>query len=84
MTPHPNQILSKFREGLDTFDIAKLFKIPESQVVELLHEARKKGFVVNVSKKSSERGQRRGVIAMQLSRKKAVTLPTLSFLGGDK
>ncbi len=41
MKPHANEVRSKFLEGMDTSQIAKLFGISEGEAYGLLHECRR-------------------------------------------
>jgi len=80
---HPHQVLSLFREGLDTVSISVHFGITEAQACNLLDAARRAGFQINFEKQSAgrSRGQMRGALnASIVNRKVPVTLAAVSFL----
>jgi hypothetical protein len=83
MKPHPFQVLSKFREGSDTLQIATLFEIDEAVAVELLDQARKTKPDWSLPKVTPEVQRRASRKALFASRsKKPVSLAPISFLGG--
>jgi hypothetical protein len=81
---HPNQVLSMFKEGLDTKEISELYLISEGEAYALLDQARRAKFSVKPrSPDSIRRGANRGVRAAAISnRKRPVSLAPISFLGG--
>jgi hypothetical protein len=79
-----NQILSWFNSGRDSDDLSKMFRIPESQVVELLAQARRdireQGLVYKCDLEDSrKRGARKSLL--RGAHNKPVTLPKFKCLG---
>lgn len=83
MKPYPHQVLSKFREGLDTKDLATEFRVSESEICDLLAAARKEKFSIASTNFNSEK-QKRAVQKSRLVCKtnKPVSLAPLKFLEG--
>ena len=78
---HPNQVLSKFNEGMDTSEIAKFYLITEAEAYALLDQARRVKFTVNKNSESVMRGAYRGARAAAVSkRNKPVTLASVKIL----
>jgi hypothetical protein len=81
MMIRPNQVLSQFRDGLDTCSIAVHFGITEAQAYELLDEARNKKFQISFDKNAYRRGAIKGARAAAISKRKvSVSLAPLKFL----
>ena len=80
--PHAHEVRSKFKEGLNTFEIAKHFGIEEYEAVELLDQARKDGFKISSpSQKSMRRGSFRGPRAAAIAKRNVqVSLAPVKFL----
>ena len=80
MKPYPNQVLSMFREGLDTKQLAIEFRITEAEAYALLDEARKSkpNFVRTFTPEMQKRARNKARLACKST--KPVSLPTLKFL----
>lgn len=78
---HPSQVLSKFNEGLDTFEIAKFYLISEAQAYALLDQARREKFNVNLKFGGTDSGRAKGLRNLQIAKRKTpVSLAPVRFL----